>query len=79
MWAQGDSSVFCVTSHKVGDAKYRTTYTLRYIPLTVSALRTFKIDVGGTAIGGQDRTLAIEHAGTTEGPVTTALIRLDIV
>ena len=79
VWGQHDSSVFCVKSRKLGESDYKTTYSLRYIPLEVSALRTFNIDITGAGIGGQDRIISIENLGTTEGAFTTTKIKIDVI
>ena len=79
IWGQHDSSIFCVKSHKVGDTNFKTTFSLSYIPLKVSAIRSYKIDLVGSDIGGQDRIVIIENLGTTEGDTTVAQVRVEII
>ncbi len=78
VWGQHDSSVFCVKSHKQGESSFKTTYSLQYIRLEVSAVRTFAIEIVGSTIGGQDRVVVIENLGTTEGAITATKVGIEI-
>lgn len=77
-WGVHESSVFCVKSKKQGETKFRTTYSIEYIELKSPTLKSYKIDLQGSTIGGQDRVLTIENMGTVENDLTKAVVKLEI-
>jgi hypothetical protein len=58
----------CVTSSKISENKYRTTYSLRYIKLGNQELgKNFIINMtGAPGTGGQDSTIIFDNKGNTE-------------
>jgi len=81
-----DPETICVKSMKIGDRKFRTTYTLNYIKLVnTEVLRDFQIMLtGSTKSGGQDSTIVFENKGSRESIVSgrkliTTLIEINII
>ncbi|MBI2173184.1 MAG: hypothetical protein HYT73_03180 [Candidatus Aenigmarchaeota archaeon] len=63
-WGKKDPEVLCVKS--IGDARYTTTYTLRYIRLD-SGSRSFRIKLDGPrSAAGETHDVIIENVGADE-------------
>ena len=78
-WGIDESEVISVIAQQLTDKKYRETYSLRYIPLTVKSdtggIKIYVIEPTGiNSVGGQGSSVIISSAGTKENTVNNETI-----
>ncbi|MBI4018074.1 MAG: hypothetical protein HY368_00520 [Candidatus Aenigmarchaeota archaeon] len=85
-WGSDESGILCVKSVKLDENKYRTTYTLRYVPLRTQTIRTYSIILGADEAesAGMDHAIVIENKGTSEADeagriVTKTSVKVDLI
>lgn len=82
-WGVQDYATLCVTSSKAGD-KFESIYTLKFIQLDTEGIDSFKIAFSGRRnVGGENRIITIENAGTAtqnvgSRKILTSTIAVDI-
>ena len=87
VWGIDQPERISVVANNLGDKRYRDTFDLRYIPLSVSSFspkKEYFIQLDGTnSIGGQGSDVIITSEGTTEEPTqggtrVSALVKIVI-
>lgn len=85
-WGSDDAGILCVKSVKLDENKYRTSYTLRYVPLKTQTIRVYSLMLTSDQVksAGLDHSIIIESKGTSEteenGKITTkTVIKLDLI
>jgi hypothetical protein len=71
VWGLNEPETFCVFSEEIGESKFTTTYTLKFVQLDtiisdqIKGPESFTIDTTGTSSrGGEGKTVLIENTGT---------------